>query len=69
MNWLVEHWETIFAIWGMLVAFCTAIVKLTPTKKDDNVLAKIVKWADVFSVVFTKQDAETIAKALEKKKK
>lgn len=69
MNWLVEHWETIFAIWGMLVAFCTAIVKLTPTQKDDNVLAKIVKWADVFSVVFTKQDAETIAKALEKKKK
>lgn len=69
MTWLVEHWETIFAIWGMLVAFCTAIVKLTPTQKDDNILAKIVKWADVFSVVFTKQDAETIAKALEKKKK
>ena len=69
MNWLVEHWETIFAIWGMLVAFCTAIVKLTPTQKDDNILAKIVKWADVFSVVFTKQDAETMAKALEKKKK
>ena len=36
---------------------------------DDDILAKIVKWADVFSVVFTKQDAETIAKALEKKKK
>lgn len=69
MTWLIEHWETIFAIWGMLVAFCTAIVKLTPTQKDDNILAKIVKWADVFSVVFTKQDAETIAKALEKKKK
>lgn len=69
MTWLLEHWETIFAIWGMLVAFCTAIVKLTPTQKDDNILAKIVKWADVFSVVFTKQDAETIAKALEKKKK
>lgn len=69
MNWLLTNWETIFAIWGMLVAFCTAIVKLTPTQKDDNILAKIVKWADVFSVVFTKQDAETIAKALEKKKK
>lgn len=69
MTWLVNNWETIFAIWGMLVAFCTAIVKLTPTQKDDNILAKIVKWADVFSVVFTKQDAETIAKALEKKKK
>ena len=68
MNWLLEHWETIFATWGVLVAACTAIVKLTPTQKDDNILAKIVKWADVFSVVFTKQDAEVIAKALEKKK-
>ena len=69
MTWLLENWDTIFAIWGMLVAFCTAIVKLTPTQKDDNVLAKIVKWADVFSVVFTKEDAETIAKALKKNKK
>lgn len=68
MQWLVDNWETIFAVWGMLVAACTAIVKLTPTQKDDNFLAKIVKWADVFSVVFTKKDAETIAKALKKKK-
>lgn len=68
MSWLLNNWETIFAIWGMLVAFCTAIVKLTPTQKDDGFLAKIVKWADVFSVVFTKEDAETIAKALKKKK-
>lgn len=68
MTWLLNNWETIFAIWGMLVAFCTAIVKLTPTDKDNKFLEKIVKWADVFSVVFTKEDAETIAKALKKKK-
>ena len=69
MSWLVDNWGTIFAIWGMLVAFCTAIVKLTPTQKDDTFMAKVIKWADVFSVVFTKQDAETIAKALKKKAK
>jgi hypothetical protein len=69
MEWLLNHLETIFATWGVLVAACTAIVKLTPTQKDDNILAKIVKWADVFSVVFTKEDAETIAKALKKKEK
>lgn len=69
MNWLLSNWETIFAIWGMVVALCTAIVKWTPTQKDDNFLAKIVKWADVFSVVFTKEDAETIANALKKKSK
>lgn len=68
MTWLLEHWETIFATWGVLVAFCTAVVKLTPTQKDDNFLSKIVKWADVFSVVFTKEDAQTIANAMKKKK-
>ena len=69
LNWLLENWVNIAAAWGMLVAVSTAIVKLTPTQKDDNILAKIVKWADVFSVVFTKEDAETIAKALKKKAK
>ena len=69
MTWLLNNWETIFATWGVLVAACTAIVKLTPTQKDDTILAKIVKWADVFSVVFTKEDAEVIAKALKKKEK
>ena len=68
MTWLIEHWETIFATWGVLVAFCTAIVKLTPTQKDDNFLAKVVKWADVFSVVFTKEDAKVIADAAKKRK-
>lgn len=69
MTWLLEHWETIFATWGVLVAACSAIVKLTPTQKDDTILAKIVKWADVFSVVFTKKDAQIIADALKKKNK
>lgn len=69
MNWLIQNWEHIAAGFGMLVAACTAIVKMTPTTKDDNILAKIVKWADVFSIVFTKEDAKVIAKALEKSKK
>ncbi len=69
MTWLVENYDLIFQIFGMVVALCTAIVAITPTQKDDNFLAKIVKWADVFSVVFTKKDAETIANALKKKSK
>lgn len=69
MNWLLENWEHIAAGFGMLVAFCTAIVKMTPTQKDDNILAKITKWADVFSIVFTKKDAEVVADALKKKTK
>ena len=69
MNWLLENWEHIAAGFGMLVALCTAIVKMTPTQKDDNILAKVVKWADVFSIVFTKKDAQVIADALKKKMK
>lgn len=69
MNWLLENWEHIAAGFGMLVALCTAIVKMTPTQKDDNILAKVIKWADVFSIVFTKKDAQVIADALKKKTK
>ena len=69
IDWILENWVNIAAAWGMLVALCSIIVKATPTQKDDNILAKVVKWADVFSVVFTKEDAETIAKALKKKAK
>lgn len=69
MTWLLENWEHIAAGFGMLVAFCTAIVKMTPTQKDDNILAKVIKWANVFSIVFTKKDAQVIADALKKKTK
>lgn len=66
LDWLIANWEHLAAGFGMLVALCTAIVGLTPTKKDDKFLAKIVKWADVFSVVFTKKDAQVIADAMKK---
>lgn len=69
INWIAENYDLIFQIWGMITALGTAIVAITPTQKDNNFLAKIVKWADIFSVVFTKEDAQTIAKAVEKKKK
>lgn len=66
LDWLIANWEHLAAGFGMLVAFCTAVVKLTPTQKDDDILAKIIKWADVFSIVFTKKDAQVIADAIKK---
>ena len=69
LDWLIANWEHLAAGFGMLVALCTAIAGLTPTKKDDKFLAKIVKWADVFSIVFTKKDAQVIADALKEKTK
>ena len=69
LDWLVANWEHLAAGFGMLVALSTAIAGLTPTKKDDKFLAKVVKWADVFSIVFTKKDAQVIADAIKKESK
>lgn len=43
MTWIMEHWKDILAIIGGVVTTASIIVKLTPTQKDDNVLAKIIK--------------------------
>lgn len=43
MSWITEHWKDILAIIGGVVTTASIIVKLTPTQKDDNVLAKIIK--------------------------
>lgn len=41
--WITEHWKDILAIIGGVVTVASIIVKLTPTQKDDTVLAKIIK--------------------------
>lgn len=43
MDWIMQHWKDILAIIGGVVTVCSTIVKLTPTQKDDTVLAKIIK--------------------------
>lgn len=63
MNWIIEHWVDLLAIWGSVVAICSTIVKLTPSTKDDAVWAKILKIIDLFSIFNTKADTEKLAKA------
>lgn len=67
LNWLVEHWDSIFSWIGLAVTTCTGIVELTPSKKDDSIVGKIVKVADYLSVVNTKSNKEKLAKIAEKK--
>ena len=43
MTWITEHLQEILAWIGGIVTAASIIVKLTPTQKDDNVLAKIIK--------------------------
>ena len=68
IDWLIANWKDISAAFGLLVAFCSAVVKLTPTLKDDTIWAKILKFFDLFSVFFTKKDADIIEKAEKKSK-
>lgn len=67
LNWIVEHWESIFSWIGLAVTTCTGIAGLTPTKKDDSIVGKIVKVADYLSVVNTQANKEKLAKYAEKK--
>lgn len=43
MDWIMQHWKDILAIVGGIVTTASIIVKLTPTQKDDTILAKIIK--------------------------
>lgn len=51
LDWIVNHWADILAIYGGVVALATVIVKLTPTTKDDTALAWVIKVVDYFSTV------------------
>lgn len=69
ITWVSAHWKDVLSAYGAIVIVCSTIVKLTPTQKDDNVWAKIVKVLDFFSTVFTKEDAAKIESAESKSKK
>lgn len=43
MEWITTHWQDILAWIGGIVTAASIIVKLTPTQKDDNILAKVIK--------------------------
>ncbi len=43
IKWFAEHWSDVLGVIGALITAATIIVKLTPTQKDDAVLAKIIK--------------------------
>ena len=50
MEWINAHWNDVLAIIAAVIGLATAIVKITPTQKDDNVLAKVIKVLSVFSL-------------------
>lgn len=62
LDWIIEHWDDLLAIYGGVVAICTVVVKLTPSVKDDEIFGKIIKILDTFSTAFKKSDAEKLSK-------
>lgn len=51
MENISEYVRLGFEVLGYVVLIATAIVKVTPTQTDDNILAKVVKVVDWLSVV------------------
>jgi len=47
-NWCVANPETLIMFYLALVGLASAIVKVTPTLKDDNILKSIVKFIGKF---------------------
>lgn len=45
-----EHYDEVLQLIGAAVALATLVVKLTPTQKDDNVLAKMIKVLSTLSL-------------------
>lgn len=51
ITWCSENWQGVLAVIGGAVTLATAVVKLTPTPKDDAVLAKIIGVLSALSLV------------------
>jgi len=42
IDWITHNWQTLTAGVGAVVILARIAVKLTPTPKDDSILAKVV---------------------------
>jgi hypothetical protein len=50
MEWLVNNYGMLLQIVGAVVTCASTIVALTPSTKDDEILGKVVKFFEYFSV-------------------
>lgn len=50
MTWIMENWESVLLAVTSVIAAASAIAALTPTPKDDAILAKIRGLIDVLAL-------------------
>ena len=50
MEWIIAHYNDILAAIGAVVSAASAIVILTPSTRDDEILGQIVGLIEKFSI-------------------
>jgi Co/Zn/Cd efflux system component len=57
LGWVIDHWADVLSGIAWIVAISSAIVKWTPTPKDDTILALVIKILKFLSLY--KEETET----------
>lgn len=52
----LAHYQDALAIIGGVVLLASTVVKVTPTTQDDEILGKVIKVLDYFSIAYPKFD-------------
>lgn len=61
LDFIIEYYDELLAIIGALCVIGSAVVKMTPTPKDDAIMGKIQTWIEKFSI-FARDKKETVSK-------
>jgi len=51
MDWLIAHWQDLIAVVGAALGLATLVARLTPTPRDDEVVAVVRRWLLRLSVL------------------
>lgn len=62
INWISANWDGIFMAVAGVIAAASAVAALTPTQADDNIVAKVKKWADWLALNFGHAKSDPVAK-------
>ncbi|MHA5540351.1 hypothetical protein ACVSNP_23530 [Pseudomonas aeruginosa] len=55
MNWIIENWDGVLGVIVASHALALAIVNLTPTPKDDEIVGKVYKVIEALAGVLTRK--------------
>jgi hypothetical protein len=55
MDWILNHWQDIVMIITGVISIASIIVSLTPTKKDDEALGKVIKVLNYIALNFKRK--------------